>query len=108
MNGVIVGGDYQKEKETSANFAVTSDGGKTWTAGVKLPGYRSGVSFVRVGSRWDLIACGPSGSDYSSDGGRTWAAIEGGGFHALSFVATSPIGYAVGEAGRIARWQSAP
>jgi photosystem II stability/assembly factor-like uncharacterized protein len=107
MNGVVVGGDYQKEKETSANFAVTSDGGKTWTAGTQLPGYRSAVSFVRAGSRWDLIACGPSGSDYSSDGGRTWSPIEGG-FHALSFVPALPIGYAVGESGRVAKWQPAP
>src|SRR6267143_2202813 len=29
-HGVIVGGDYTKEKEASDNLAVTSDGGVTW------------------------------------------------------------------------------
>jgi photosystem II stability/assembly factor-like uncharacterized protein len=30
-HGVVVGGDYQKEKEAVNNMAVTSDGGVTWT-----------------------------------------------------------------------------
>ena len=105
MNGVIVGGDYQKERESSANFAITTDGGVTWKAGTPIPGYRSAVSWVRVGDRWDLIACGPSGSDYSSDGGRTWSPIDPTGYHALSFLNTRPIGFAGGDAGRIARWK---
>ncbi len=104
MNGVIVGGDYQKEKESNANFAITSDGGQTWKLGSQLPGYRSAVSYVPTGGRWDLIACGPSGSDYSSDGGRTWIPIDSTGYDALSFLPNSPSGIAVGENGRIAKW----
>ena len=103
-NGVIVGGDYQKEKESSANFAVTTDGGETWSLGPQLPGFRSAVSYVRLGSRWDLIASGPSGSDYSSDNGRTWSPISETGFHALSFLPTSAVGLAVGDGGRISKW----
>jgi photosystem II stability/assembly factor-like uncharacterized protein len=105
MNGVVVGGDYQKEKESSANFAITTDGGVTWKAGSPLAGFRSAVSWVRAGDRWDLIASGPSGSDYSSDGGRTWSPIDPTGYHALSFLSIRPIGFAVGDAGRIAKWQ---
>lgn len=29
-HGVVVGGDYTKEKETGGNLAVTNDGGETW------------------------------------------------------------------------------
>jgi photosystem II stability/assembly factor-like uncharacterized protein len=43
-NGFVVGGDYQKESEANANFAWTKDGGRTWTAGPELPGYRSAVA----------------------------------------------------------------
>ncbi len=103
-NGVIVGGDYQKEKEANANFAVTTDGGQTWKSGPQLPGYRSAVSYVRSGSRWDLIACGPSGSDYSSDNGRTWSPIDTTGYHALSFASNDPVGFAVGDGGKISKW----
>ena len=104
MNGVAVGGDYQKEKEPSANFAVTNDGGKTWKAGTPLPGYRSAVAFVRSGARWDLVVAGPSGSDYSTDGGKTWAGIGETGYDTLSFLPNLPAGFASGAAGRIARW----
>jgi photosystem II stability/assembly factor-like uncharacterized protein len=104
MNGVIVGGDYQKEKESNANFAITGDGGQTWKLGPQLPGYRSAVSYVRASARWDLIACGPSGSDYSSDGGQSWTPIDSTGYHALAFLPNAPIGFAVGENGRIASW----
>src|SRR5215467_8957790 len=38
-DGFVVGGDYQKETESNANYARTKDGGKTWALGPKLPGY---------------------------------------------------------------------
>src|SRR5438309_9198602 len=43
QNLVIVGGDYQKENESSANFATSIDVGRTWIGGPQLPGYRSGI-----------------------------------------------------------------
>jgi photosystem II stability/assembly factor-like uncharacterized protein len=67
--GVIVGGDYQKPQEAVNNVAFTSDGGKTWTLGIGLKGYRSGVAFVEKNT---YIAVGTNGTDVSSDGGRTW------------------------------------
>jgi photosystem II stability/assembly factor-like uncharacterized protein len=66
---VIVGGDYQKPQEAVNNVAFTSDGGKTWTLGIGLKGYRSGVAFVEKNT---YIAVGTNGTDVSSDGGRTW------------------------------------
>jgi photosystem II stability/assembly factor-like uncharacterized protein len=104
MNGVIVGGDYRKEGEARDNVATTSDGGRTWRL-VKGPlpgGFRSAVAFAPGAM---LVSVGPSGSDYSLDGGASWAPIGGAGYHAVSF-ARSGAGWAVGESGRIAKYQT--
>src|SRR5678816_1952516 len=45
-NGVIVGGDYTKEKEAVENVAITNDGGATWTLGSGLSGFRSVVAYA--------------------------------------------------------------
>jgi photosystem II stability/assembly factor-like uncharacterized protein len=100
--GIIVGGDYRKENEARNNVALTTDGGITWSlpAGPGPRGFRSAVSYAAGGS--SIIAVGPSGSDYSVDGGRSWRSLGNDGFHALSLAAGR--GWAVGEAGRIARF----
>lgn len=102
LHGVVVGGDYQKEGEAVDNAAVTSDGGRTWTLGTGLSGYRSVVAH-RPGSRSQWIAVGPQGSDLSSDDGRTWAPLPGAGFHTFSFAKNGRVGWAAGERGAIAR-----
>ncbi len=110
-HGVVVGGDYTKEKESVGNLAVTNDGGATWTLVRGLSGYRSAVAFVPVTSQARqtsmLVALGPSGADYSTDDGRTWKQIEGPGFDTLSFVRARvtgwPIGWAAGASGSIGK-----
>jgi photosystem II stability/assembly factor-like uncharacterized protein len=100
--GAIVGGDYKTETEAVDNAAVSADGGATWTLVKGLSGYRSAVAFVPSRPRM-VVAVGPSGSDYSTDDGRTWHALPGPGFHAVSFAPRSAVGWAVGEAGAVAR-----
>lgn len=113
-HGVVVGGDYTKEKEAIDNLALTNDGGVTWTLVKGLSGFRSVVAYVPViSSRQNpaLVAMGPSGTDYSIDDGRNWARLEGPGFHTLSFAPpggrgrrqTKAVGWAAGEKGSIAR-----
>jgi photosystem II stability/assembly factor-like uncharacterized protein len=104
-HGVLVGGDYTKEADSGGNVATTDDGGKTWKpVGDSRPaGYRSGVALVRSTSGAALIAVGPSGTDHSVDGGRSWRSISRDGFHAVSF-ARSGAGWAVGEKGTIAKY----
>src|SRR5215471_8319802 len=82
-HGVIVGGDYSKEKEAVDNLAVTDDGGVTWKLIKGLSGFRSVVAYV-PGTQI-LLAIGPSGGDYSIDDGRNWTALSGRGFDAFSF-----------------------
>jgi photosystem II stability/assembly factor-like uncharacterized protein len=103
-NGVIVGGDYKKEGEARDNVATTSDGGRTWKL-VKGPlpgGFRSAVAYAPGAST--LVAVGPSGADYSLDGGASWSPVNGAGYHAISY-ARSGAGWAVGEGGRVAKFR---
>ena len=102
LHGVAVGGDYKQETEAVDNVAITADGGKTWTLGKSLSGYRSVVAFApRSKSSW--IAVGPRGADISQDDGRTWRPFTGAGFHAFAFAPRSGIGWGVGERGSIGR-----
>lgn len=119
-HGIIVGGDYTKENEAIDNLAVTTDGGITWSLVKGLSGYRSAVAYVPGSNPPALVAVGPSGVDYSTDDGRTWmrsetlkSEIHGPkseiplGFDTLSFarngVKSTPVGWAAGASGRIAR-----
>lgn len=100
-NGVIVGGNYEKDNENANNLAFTLDGGKTWKAGAGLTGYRSGVAFI---SDQKIIAVGSSGWDLSYDGGKTWQRTN----IKLNFNAVQSRGmesvWAVGEKGTIAKF----
>lgn len=100
-HGVVVGGDYQKEKEAVNNMAVTSNGGVTWTLVKGLSGFRSVVTYV-PGTK-TLVALGPSGGDYSTDDGRTWTTIDGPGFDTFSFVPGKQMGWGAGDKGKIGR-----
>jgi photosystem II stability/assembly factor-like uncharacterized protein len=101
--GIVVGGDYSKDKEDRQNIAVSSDGGRTWTAPSGAPkGFRSAVAWVPEHQLW--IATGTSGSDFSTDDGSTWKLFDEGSYNSLSFVAGGA-GWAAGARGRIARFQ---
>jgi photosystem II stability/assembly factor-like uncharacterized protein len=91
LHGIAVGGDYMRPDESAGTIAITNDGGKTWNAGT-LPGYRSAV-WCRDSSM--CTATGPSGSDFSPDGGRSWKKFGAEGYNAIG-------GYAVGTNGRVA------
>jgi len=100
-HGVIVGGDYKKEKEAVNNLAFTSDGGATWTLAKGLSGFRSVVAYV-PGTKI-LVAIGPAGSDFSIDDGQTWKPVDGPGFDTFSFVPGKTIGWAAGAKGALAK-----
>jgi photosystem II stability/assembly factor-like uncharacterized protein len=101
-HGVAVGGDYSKPAETAGAFAITDDGGKTWIAPAGPPpsGYRSAVT--SVGNLF--LTVGTSGSDVSSDGGKSWKKVDAAPYNAMSFTADS-VGWAVGPNGTIARFE---
>jgi photosystem II stability/assembly factor-like uncharacterized protein len=102
-HGIAVGGDYSKDKEDRQNVALTSDGGRTWSAPASPgpKGFRSAVAGLPGRKLW--VATGSSGSDASADGGKSWKLFDSDAYNAMSFVAGGD-GWAVGPQGRIARF----
>ncbi len=98
-SGVIVGGNYEKPNETGNNLAFTNDGGKTWTPGKGLSGYRSGVAFIDQNT---IIAVGSNGSDISTDGGKTWKNLDKENYNAVAAKGKNTI-WAVGANGLVAK-----
>ena len=102
QHGIVVGGDFKKEAEAIDNAAVTDSGGRNWIAVGGLSGYRSAVAYAPAADR-TVVAVGPSGTDVSFNDGRSWIAVPGPGFHAVSFAPRSRVAWAVGETGAVGR-----
>ena len=69
-----------------------------------LTGFRSVVTYL-PGTTSDLIAVGPQGSDFSSDGGRTWSAVTGAtGLHTFAAARSGRVGWGAGEKGQILKF----
>ncbi len=76
QHGIAVGGDYTDPTNGADAAAYSDDGGRTWQLSTsQVGGYRSGVSFV-TGTARTAVAVGPTGSDISFDGGRTWTTFD--------------------------------
>ncbi|SOD11542.1 WD40/YVTN/BNR-like repeat-containing protein [Pedobacter xixiisoli] len=60
-NGIVVGGNYLKDKDNGNNVLYTKNGGKSWRKAEKpVFGYRSGVTYV---TNDICVATGTSGTD---------------------------------------------
>lgn len=102
LHGMAVGGDYSKTTDATHNIAITEDGGKKWISPAGVPGgFRSAVTYLPDVKMW--IATGTSGSDSSTDKGKTWKPFDKGDYNAMNFV-LSYAGWAVGPKGAIARF----
>ena len=80
--GLAVGGDFEAPEVGSDASASTIDRGRSWWNGGDLSGYRSGVDHV-AGLRRTAVAVGPTGSDVTSDAGRTWQPFSTDDFDAV-------------------------
>ncbi|MFY2562499.1 WD40/YVTN/BNR-like repeat-containing protein [Corallococcus terminator] len=106
-DGIAVGGNHQRHDDATGNLALTRDGGKTWSVpgGARPAGYRSCVALVHGAPGPTLITVGPSGSELSVDGAKSWISLGTQGFHAVSTSSTGKRAWAVGDEGRIALLQ---
>ncbi|WP_299672598.1 oxidoreductase [uncultured Polaribacter sp.] len=87
-NGIIIGGDYSKPLENTANKAITTDGGKTWqlVADHQNPNYKSCVQYVPDTSGKEVFAVGKTGVSFSNDGGKKWTTISKDSYYSIQFV----------------------
>ena len=109
-HGCIVGGNFKQPDDASSNYAVTNDGGETWsTPSPRVPpsGYRSCVAKLSHGKEIYFVAVGPNGTDLSSNLGASWRRISNHGFHSVQFSPAGRSGWASGAGGKIARWVGA-
>ncbi len=102
-NGIALGGVIGNDTIRSANVALTADGGSSWTAGgmLAMAGPVYGAALVQ-GIPGAVVAVGPGGMDRSSDGGRSWTAVDSTTYWAVGF-SRGGIGWAVGPGGRVVR-----
>lgn len=97
--GIVVGGDYLKDKESVNNVLLTTNGGKKWTKPeTPVAGFRSAVEYIT-----DKIcfATGSSGTDYSTDGGKNWKNMSKQNFNALQKAKTGSLVLLTGNRGQI-------
>ncbi len=85
--GIIIGGDWNDQKNKSANKALTTDGGKTWKliADGEGPGYSSDISFIPGTEGKELLAVGMPGIWWSGDQGASWKQLSTEGFYTIAF-----------------------
>lgn len=98
---VVVGGDFSADTATDRNCTYSTNGGKTWNVPKTPPhGYRSSVEFI---SEQKLLSCGPTGIDYSRDGGKTWKWISKESFHVCKIARIGGAIFFAGANGKVGR-----
>ncbi len=97
--GIVVGGNYLKDKENTNNVLLTKNGGKSWFKPEKpVLGYRSAVEYV---TEQLCFATGSSATDVSTDGGKTWSNISTQNFNALQKAKKGSLVLLTGNRGQI-------
>ncbi len=96
--GIAVGGDFTDPDNGRRMSAYGSR--KAWKPGGDLGGYRSGVAWL-PGEKPVAVAVGPTGSDITHDGGRTWTTFDADSFDAV-MCATDGTCWASGADGAVA------
>ncbi|MFF8828408.1 oxidoreductase [Streptomyces sp. NPDC015131] len=112
-HGIAVGGDYRTGEPSPRAAATTRNAGRTWReATTAPPAYRSGVAWL-PGTRAAALAVGPTGTDLTTDGGRTWRTVDTGSYDTVDCAAAGtgrharvPGCWAAGEKGRVARLEA--
>jgi photosystem II stability/assembly factor-like uncharacterized protein len=103
MRGLALGGDIAAPGIMSDNVARTDDGGATWrlTGRPTFPGAVYGAAVV-PGRGESVIAVGPGGASWSTDGGATWRPLDSRNFWSVGF-GPGGVGWMVGPGGRVVR-----
>jgi photosystem II stability/assembly factor-like uncharacterized protein len=97
----VVGGDFANDTSCFMNCTYTTNHGRTWqTPKVAPHGYRSCVIYL---GRKQLVCCGTSGVDFSTDGGNTWTLFSKESFNVCMKAREGTAVYLAGKNGRVAK-----
>ncbi len=101
--GYAVGGSLDPDVP-GERTAVSNDGGRTWTAGgpLAMPGAPYGGTWLPGLETRIVFAAGPTGLDWSRDGGMTWESLSANNYWAVE-MSSDRTGWATGPGGRITR-----
>ncbi|MBS0012090.1 MAG: hypothetical protein KFF49_11805 [Bacteroidales bacterium] len=106
LNGIVVGGTYDKPELNDKIAAFSSDGGKSWKLSGNMPsGFRSSVIWLADKKKTVAFALGKTACSYSLDKGKTWRAgpaVEG--YYTARPVPGTMTGFAAGSDGKIAKF----
>ena len=98
---IVVGGDFTKPNDTTANCFISNNKGKTWFAPKNSPiGYRSCVLFYKK-KTW--FTCGLNGVDMSTDNGEIFTKISDESFHVCKKVKSGKSIFFAGKDGKIGK-----
>lgn len=99
---IVVGGDFTDDQDTTGNCVLISNG---LSVHFSMPhtsphGYRSCVTFLDKNT---ALACGTSGVDISTDGGKNWRLISTNSYHVCAKAKKGNSVFLAGKEGRISR-----
>lgn len=98
-HGLASGGDFLLPAASPDALALTDNGGVSWQLVADAPDqYRSGAHWV---NGQVAIIVGPTGSDASTNAGRSWRSFDSGSFDTVD-CAGGWVCWASGEQGRVA------
>lgn len=101
--GIALGGIIGSDSVWTDNVAVTHDGGVTWTLAGRpeMAGPVYGSAWVEATGGSVMVAVGPRGMDWSTDGGASWTSADTLTYWAVAFADAR--GWATGPGGRITK-----
>jgi hypothetical protein len=109
MEGIIVGGTYDKPELNRNIAAFTTDGGKSWLPAEMMPKeYRSCVQIVRGKKQSFFFAIGKTGCDFSFNSGKSWNFAVPTNYYTFRTVPGKSSGFAAGSDGRMAKVEFNP
>lgn len=101
--GYAVGGSLDPEV-LGQRTAISTDGGRTWSAGgpLAMTGAPYCLAWLPGLDVQIVFAAGPTGLDWSRDGGRSWESLSTNNYWAVE-MSSDRTGWATGPGGRVTR-----
>ncbi len=96
---LAVGGDYSNDKRRDSTACYATNNGTTWQLSSTQPaGFQSGVEHIGPNT---YLATGTSGSNITTDGGKTWTNIDSTSYNVCRVAKHGKLVLLAGDGGKI-------